>query len=962
MNENNNKNRRSPAVDLEALSKAYEQSLNNVTLGGRDIPTPAVRKKPAAEKRELKNFVPQDYRPRTEATPEHDKIVDKIKADRLKRSHSVWTDTPVLKPKKSVWIDDSVDDSTPLRPIPPAPKKVGGAPVLNYTAHAGQPARTAYTQQIPAQNVQQPTVKKQLPPDFIAPLPVMTRPPEPEPIPDFGALVDDAVREKKREQVVPLLNEKPRKQELLMNVGNDGDTRVKEIPHRVNKQKVTVDMSGYREEQENSATKRTVALKMPLNKMKLDDLQPEKKPEKKPEIPSAKAEDKPAEAKPEKVEESPKRTEKTLDGNTRVFIVNDEKAEENAPKIKEVTDEIPVVFEKEEEKAEAAVKSVTSEEVPEKSAHEEPKPTAEGEYNFSEMFKKVQADKKGKVREEYENSDEHTHTIITQKAEMKREQVKPAAKPVQHDTSTAATAKTAARPARKAPRRRKNLDHELEFQFINCIMCLGVVFVVFFSLLFMERESGFINSENRNLTEFPKFSLKSYFSGKYTKAIDDYFTDTIPGREDLKKFSAEYDRLKGIDLGGAKVSGKHKTVEKETLDEEKMAAVTTVTANTDPKATTTTEKADSKPDIITTTKKEEVVKLPEILDDGAMEGDVIVFGKGDEVRAVAGYYGQFETGALYAKTINKYKEALPNVNVYNMSIPTSAAFYMPNNFKDSVADQKDNIDNIAAELKGIINVDAYSAIGAHTDEYIYSRTDHHWQPLGAYYAGKAFADKAGVDYPALKTYEKCQIEGFLGTMYAYSNYDSELEAHPDTFIYYKPDNQYKTIYYNTDFTNGQEGLLFFDFAEGVNCYSAIMGKDEEITEIDTDVKNGRTLVIFKDSYGNALVPFFTHSFEKIYVCDFRYFDENAIEFCEAVGCTDLLFSISLTSCSTEMHITAINNNRIQDSASPLTTQTEESSQQEESTESKPEEAITATESKADGQAEETSTAEPTAES
>ena len=36
MNENNNKNRRSPAVDLEALSKAYEQSLNNVTLGGRD--------------------------------------------------------------------------------------------------------------------------------------------------------------------------------------------------------------------------------------------------------------------------------------------------------------------------------------------------------------------------------------------------------------------------------------------------------------------------------------------------------------------------------------------------------------------------------------------------------------------------------------------------------------------------------------------------------------------------------------------------------------------------------------------------------------------------------------------------------------------------------------------------------------------------------------------------------------
>ena len=948
MIDSNNKNRRAPAVDLEALSKAYEQSLNNVTLGGKDIPTPAVRRKPVTENRELKSFVPQDYRPHTEAAPEHDKIVDKIKADRLKRSHSVWTDTPVLKPKKSVWLDDSAEDSTPVQPVrtvPPVSTDVNGSPVLRYTAPAGQPTRPAYVQQIPAQNYQQNVqpVKKQLPPDFIAPLPVMTRPPEPEPIPDFGALVKDAVKEKKRDQVVPLLNEKPRKQELLMNVRNDGDTRVREVPHKVNKKKVTVDMSGYDEEQDNSATKRTVALKMPLNKMKLDEIQPEKKPVKAPE----KAESEPAEEAPvrkaestvktaEKKEEKPA---KSVDGNTRVFSV----------KTKENTIEMPAVYEKEADgtEDESIGEMPENNEKPVKTAPAAPKGRADGEYDFSDMFRQVQADKKGKVREEYDNSAENTHTMITPKAEMKREQAKPAAKPVR----TAAGA--AARPAKKVQKRKKNLDHELEFQFINCIMCLGVVFVVFFSLLFMERESGFINSENRNLAEFPKFSLISYFSGEYTKAIDDYFTDTIPGREEMKKFGAEYDRLKGIDLGGAKVSGKHKKAEKETLDEEKMAAVTTVTANTDPKAATTTaEKTDSKPETTTTAKKEEVVKLPEILDDGAMEGDVIVFGKGDEVRAVAGYYGQFETGALYASTINKYKEALPNVNVYNMSIPTSAAFYMPKNFKDSVADQKDNIDNIAAELKGIINVDAYSAVGAHTDQYIYSRTDHHWQPLGAYYAGKAFADKAGVDYPALNTYEKCQIEGFLGTMYAYSNYDSELAAHPDTFIYYKPDNEYKTIYYEQDFTNGQEGSLFFDFAEGVNCYSAILGRDEEITEIDTDVKNGRTLVIFKDSYGNALVPFFTHSFEKIYVCDFRYFDENAIEFCEAVGCTDLLFSISLTSCSTEMHITAINNNRIQESASPLTVMTAESSQQEENTESKPEEAVTA-----DSKAEETSAAE-----
>lgn len=864
-----NKNeKRSPAFDLEALTKAYEQSLNDVTLGGKDIPTPESRRtarntKPIGE---LKSFVPEDFTPAGEGAADHDKIVDKIREDRRKRSHSIWTDSPLLKPKKSVWIDG--EDEPEETQQTPVTRPVYSTPVQ------------------PVSPVQQQTpVKRQLPPDFVAPLPVMTQPPKPEPVPDFGEVVGAAMGV-------------PHKQELVMNVDSHGDARVREVPHRNGRQKAA-----------DSPNKRTVSLKMPISKMNLDDLR-DPVPEKKPEAP-AKAET-PAVTETVQPAESPKFSDKTAE-----FSIAGAKAEKpeterfSAAAVKPAVSarpsaEIPAEA-KQAETVKPAVKSPAPEVPAAAPVRKKPVPaedtaekTAGSEelYDFADMIHKVRSNKKDRPSDTSEKS-------VRRSAESKK---------------------------KSASKRQKTKNHELEFRFINCIMCVGMVFAIFFSLLFMERESGFINSENRNLAEFPSFTIKDYFSGKYTRAIDDYFTDTIPGREELKKFGAAYDRLKGIDLGGAKVSGTHKKAEKETLDEEKRAAVTTVTANTDPKAATTT-KANDKDGKKTTTKKEEVVKLPEILDDGVLEGEVIVFGKGKDVRAVAGYYGMFETGALYAKTINKYKEEMPEVNVYNMTIPTSAAYYMPKNFKDIVADQKDNIDNIASELSGIINVDVYDAIGAHTDEYIYSRTDHHWQPLGAYYAGKVFADKAGVKYADLKTYEKCKINGFLGTMYGFSNYDSELEANPDTFIYYKPDNEYTTKYYNTDFTYGEEGSLFFDFAEGVNCYSAIMGKDEEITEITTDVDNGRTLVIFKDSFGNALVPFLTHSFEKIYVCDFRYFDENAIEFCRAVGCTDLLFSISITSCSTETHITAINNNRVQDSAVPLEIQSDEpeESQPEEKT-------------------------------
>ncbi|MBR1864085.1 MAG: hypothetical protein IJ806_08370 [Ruminococcus sp.] len=579
-----------------------------------------------------------------------------------------------------------------------------------------------------------------------------------------------------------------------------------------------------------------------------------------------------------------------------------------------------------------------------------PKLTPESEYDFADMISRVRADKKKRAadvaEEEPEKADgseeEQAQETLTEpeKTDGTAEDTERTAPAEEAETEenagsveNAAAAHETQKPTegqgprpvhkkKRLKRRKENKYHEMEFSFINSIMSLGLLFTVAVSLVVLERESGFIHSENRNLAEFPTFSVKSYFDGQFTKGITEYYTDTIPGRETFKKFGSEFSKHLGINTDDMVVKGSHKTAEKEELDEEKVAAITTVTANLQPKPSTTTTTRPGETTTTTTRVSEEVVELPEILDDGQWEGDVIVFGKGENVRAVAGYYGMFEYGKMYAETINKWKEELPDVNVYNMSIPTSSAYYLPKSFRDTVSDQKDNIDNIASELKGIINVDVFNDLAKHTDEYIYSRTDHHWQPRGAYYAGKVFADKAGIDYPDLKTYDEWKIEGFLGTMYAYSDYDSELAANPDTFIYYKPDNSYSVTYYDTDFTAPRSGDLFFDYAEGVYCYSAILDVDWEVAEIETDVKNGRTLVIFKDSFGNALVPFMTHGFEKIYVCDFRYFDNNAIDFCKKVGCTDLLFAISVTSCATEMHIQAINNCRVQDNVNPAITEVE----------------------------------------
>jgi hypothetical protein len=70
-----------------------------------------------------------------------------------------------------------------------------------------------------------------------------------------------------------------------------------------------------------------------------------------------------------------------------------------------------------------------------------------------------------------------------------------------------------------------------------------------------------------------------------------------------------------------------------------------------------------------------------------------------------------------------------------------------------------------------------------------------------------------------------------------------------------------------------------------------------VTHVTTEVKNGRKIAVIKDSYGNALIPCLTSSFEEIYVIDMRYFDVNAVSYLKENGITDLLFAMNTFSAT-----------------------------------------------------------------
>ncbi len=253
------------------------------------------------------------------------------------------------------------------------------------------------------------------------------------------------------------------------------------------------------------------------------------------------------------------------------------------------------------------------------------------------------------------------------------------------------------------------------------------------------------------------------------------------------------------------------------------------------------------------------------------------------------------TGENYAKYLNEFKEKVgSNVNVFNMVVPTASAFYLPAGYEEYNASHRDTINNIANNLVNVINVDGYAALEAKTDEYIYTRTDHHWMPLGAYYAAKAFCDMAMTPVKELSTYTPESVEGFVGTMYAFTEYDEQIKNDPETFTYYIPSTEYTATYYKTDFTIDEDVKFFTSiFVEqpASGAYSTFMGGDQKIVKIETENKNGRKLCVFKDSYGNAEIPFFVDSFQEIYVCDVRYFDVYAPDFVKENGITDVLFTM-----------------------------------------------------------------------
>ncbi len=266
----------------------------------------------------------------------------------------------------------------------------------------------------------------------------------------------------------------------------------------------------------------------------------------------------------------------------------------------------------------------------------------------------------------------------------------------------------------------------------------------------------------------------------------------------------------------------------------------------------------------------------------------------------------------YAAIINQAADKIgSSAEVYDIIVPLHYTFALSDAERDKTgaSDCREAIRYMYSGMGKNVNlVNIIPALDAHRNEYIYYRTDHHWTARGAYYAYTAFCEAKGIAPTPLDSYTRLEFDGFLGTLYADTEQPAAMRKNPDTVEAFVPIGtnditvtekgsgkvtRFRIVNEQTNAWYPAEGAKYNCFIAGDNPYSEIHNPQKS---------DGSSVVIVKESFGNAFVPFLVDSYEYVYVIDYRYYDGNLVSFVKNKGIDDVIFLNNVIATSTSSRL------------------------------------------------------------
>lgn len=241
------------------------------------------------------------------------------------------------------------------------------------------------------------------------------------------------------------------------------------------------------------------------------------------------------------------------------------------------------------------------------------------------------------------------------------------------------------------------------------------------------------------------------------------------------------------------------------------------------------------------------------------------------------------------KFVGKAKQ---NADVHVMMVPTKswvlreklpafAPHYKEQKFYDALQ-QKLEKEDVLISVEPVLD--------AHKEEEIYYRTDHHWTTLGAWYAYEQYTKAVGGDLQKAQGKKKfrCISKDFYGTTYAKINYARQA----DKIEIYEPADKLRVVYNMGE--KKTKTLYDFSFLKTADQYSVFTGGNQAVLEITGGIKNGKTLLLIKDSFANSILPFLAEDYEKLVVVDLRQLNVSGDRLLEMFSPTDILILYNST--------------------------------------------------------------------
>ncbi|MBE6653611.1 MAG: hypothetical protein E7610_09405 [Ruminococcaceae bacterium] len=394
------------------------------------------------------------------------------------------------------------------------------------------------------------------------------------------------------------------------------------------------------------------------------------------------------------------------------------------------------------------------------------------------------------------------------------------------------------------------------------------------------------DTEGRELTKFPAFTWESFLSGEYTSQISLWYADTFPLRDKLLDMSGALKGLYGV--GDSDFSGYEGNVDTIGTDND-FEWVTPGEPETS---------ADTEPN---------QPPSSETIDGYYVEGDT----------CWQLYYYKKDLVERYCRTVVQTALDLDGIaKVYNMVVPTNYCYTLPAEKRDELgaSDGLAVIERIYETINaygpqaglqtpvGILPV--HEIMGDHIDEYIYFRTDHHWTGLGAYYASRYFLDAMDKTYPALEDYETFTYDIFTGSLYVHTQ-NENLKNSPDTLVAYIPLNVSNVLTLDRHGNAMVHPLINKNIAVR-NKYLTFCSGDHAYYEVHNEsITDGSSVLIIRESFGNAFIPMIADSYEYVYAVDYRYWREDLRAFVEEKGIDTVLFLNNLMATGDKYNVSCL---------------------------------------------------------